>query len=90
MSDYTPIDCHHYDLFEIACMRQQALVVRWAPGSPPARGSGELDEQSGAEHRIVPLALAIRDGAEWVEIQATGRATEWLRLDWIAAARLEA
>lgn len=90
MSDYTPIACHHYDLFEIACMRQQALMVRWAAGSPPARGAGECDSRSAAEHRIVPLGLAIRDGAEWVEVRAPEGATAWLRLDWICAARLEA
>jgi transcriptional antiterminator Rof (Rho-off) len=88
MTDYTPIPCHDYDLFEIACLRRQALLVRWAAGSPPARAAGDRGEAAGAEQRIAPVGLAIRDGAEWVEIRVGAEATGWLRLDWIAAARL--
>ena len=87
MSDYRPIACDLYDLFEIACLRRQRLLVRWRRGSESARSSSEEGRCDDAEQEIEPLGLITRDGAEWLSARDLKGRSLALRLDWIAGAR---
>jgi transcriptional antiterminator Rof (Rho-off) len=87
MSDYRPIACDLYDLFEIACLRRQRLLVRWRRGSEPDFSSSKEGRSDDAEQEIEPLGLVTRDGAEWLSARDLKGRSLALRLDWIAGAR---
>jgi transcriptional antiterminator Rof (Rho-off) len=83
MSDYVPIACGRYDIFEIACLRRQSLRVRWAADAPVW-----LASIGAGEPVLEPLGLETRDGAEWLMVCDGEGGALPLRLDWIAEARL--
>ncbi|MGF1546846.1 MAG: hypothetical protein ACFCUG_05940 [Thiotrichales bacterium] len=75
-TDYQPIACGFYDIFEIAIMRAQRLELRWRDADGTER-----------EGRVTPLDLATRDGAEFLAaLDPAGQRFE-LRLDAIIAAQ---
>lgn len=89
-SDYRPIPCAVYDLYEIALMRGQRLRVRWSSRVPwyGAHGHGQLngdeDSMRAFDQVIEPVGLVIRDGAEWLSARDEAGGACDLRLDWIA------
>ncbi|MFZ0792010.1 MAG: transcriptional antiterminator, Rof [Chromatiaceae bacterium] len=87
MSDYRPVACDFYDLFEIACLRRQRLLVRWRRGAVSACSSSEEGRCDDREQEIEPLGLVTRDGAEWLSARDLKGRSLTLRLDWIAGAR---
>lgn len=88
MSDYSPIACDLYDLFEIACLRRQRLLVRWRRGLGSACLSPKERRCDDAEQEIEPTGLVTRDGAEWLSARDLEGRSLTLRLDWTAGARL--
>ena len=78
MSDYEPIACAAYDVFEIAIMRGQWLFARWKDD----RG----DEHAG---RIRPVDLRIFDRAEHLLARNEDGVEIALRLDRIVSAVAE-
>jgi transcriptional antiterminator Rof (Rho-off) len=87
MSDYTLIACAFYEVFEIACLRRQSLLVRWRRGSGSAHSTADERRPDDAEQVIEPLGLGTRDGTEWLSARDQKGQPLTLRLDWIAAAR---
>lgn len=88
MSDYRPIACAAYDVFEIACLRGQRLRLRWRPDNPSVSTAAPAGEEPpGVVEEIVePLGLTTRDGAEWLSARGAARRALTLRLDWIVEA----
>ena len=90
MSDYTPIACAFYDVFEIACLRRQRLRLRWRPDTSGVASAAPADAgpvPGGAIERIVqPIGLSTRDGAEWLSARDESGQALTLRLDWIVEA----
>jgi transcriptional antiterminator Rof (Rho-off) len=78
MNDYRPIACASYDLYEIAIMRRQTLLLAWR------------DEAGNAhQQRVRPLDLRIIDGAEYLIAGDDDDNTLQLRLDHIFSAEPE-
>jgi transcriptional antiterminator Rof (Rho-off) len=75
MSDYQPIACSFYDVFEIAITRGQKLQARWS--------SDESDPREGV---LTPLDFKIRDGAEWLCARDEAGSDLEVRLDRIEMA----
>jgi transcriptional antiterminator Rof (Rho-off) len=75
LSDYRPIACAFYDVFEIAVMRGQPLQLDWR-------------DDSGERHsrRVQPRDLRIMDGAEYLIADCDGGEPLQLRLDRIDGA----
>ena len=77
MSDYRPIACSSYDLFEIAIMRGQRLQAQWqTAGGDCCKGS------------LRPVGLKVRDGAEWLWAENDAGTLLELRLDRVESAGL--
>ena len=72
MSDYQPIACAAYDIFEIAIMKRQVLDLSWRDEK------GESQNQ-----RIIPLDLKIEKGAEYLLAEQPGGDNLMIRLDHI-------
>jgi hypothetical protein len=83
MSDYVSVACGRYDIFEIACLRRQSLLVRWAVDAPVWLGS-----IGAGEPVLEALGLETRGGAEWLMVRDGDDGILAVRLDWIAEARL--
>ena len=74
MTEYQPIACDAYDLYEIAIMRQQTLRIQW------------IDEQGRERDETVqPLDLKQFDGGEYLVFVVVGQNSgqESVRLDRI-------
>ena len=77
MNDYQPISCAFYDLFEIAIMRHQQLILKWR-------------DEKGNSHRqrVQPRDLRILGNAEClIAASSDGQQLE-LRLDRILKAQM--
>lgn len=78
MSDYTPIACAQYDIYEIAIMRGQRLNLQWRDPD------GMSHEQT-----LTPKDLRIINQAEHLIVVDDQGREQALRLDLIHAARPE-
>lgn len=76
MSDYKPIACETYDLYEIAIMRRQKLQMQWLDNEGQSR-----------DEVIVPLSLMQFKGGEFLIFASPsqGGEQEQVRLDWVKA-----
>lgn len=75
---YQPIACALYDIYEIAIMRGQWLEMHWRQGDQQLNG------------KVRPLALDVRDGAEYLIFTQDVTSGERLevRLDRIVDSRI--
>lgn len=71
MSDYRPIACSDHERLELAVLKHQWLDLNIAAG-----------EQSG-HHRLLPLDVYTREGAEWLTAQTESGEQLTVRLDWL-------
>jgi len=71
LSNYEPIPCIAHEKLEWAVLKRQWLEVEVMKG-----------ERAG-HHRLLPLDVYARDGAEWLEAQAESGEKLKLRLDVI-------
>lgn len=73
-SPYVPVSCVFHERLEFAVLRRQALrlLIR--------SGEGET------ELRVMPLDVATREGAEWLQYRDADGRTAWLRLDALLSA----
>lgn len=69
--EYQPISCINHERLEYAALKRQWIDIEVIAGGP-----------LGA-HRVLPLDVYARDGAEWLEAQAESGASLTLRLDQI-------
>lgn len=74
-SPYRPIPCADYDIYEIAIMQKRLLMLKWQSES------AESHEKS-----VRPVKLEIKDGAEYLFVQADNEAEFIIRLDKIHSA----
>ncbi len=74
MSDYVPIDCADYDVYEIAIMRRQRLRLCWRAGDGQA-----------FEETVTPKDLRTEHHAEFLLAETSGGEPLKLRLDAITA-----
>lgn len=73
-TDYTPIPCARYDVYEIAIRRRRRLRLSW--------------EEHGRTHceAVTPLDLETRAGAEYLVARGADGGARRMRLDRIRAA----
>lgn len=69
MSDYRPIACSDHERLEFAALKQQWLDVKVTTGDRAGR------------HRLLPLDVYTRDGAEWLWAETESGEQITLRLD---------
>ena len=75
MSEYRPVACAFYDMFEIAIMRGQRLRTRWRDAQ------GQVHDQV-----LLPEDLTIQAGGEYLSARAPAGSPLSLRLDQIESA----
>ena len=71
MSGYRPIACSDHERLELAVLKRQWLDLSIAAG-----------ERTGL-HRLLPLDVYTRDGAEWLTAENESGERLTLRLDWL-------
>ena len=69
MRDYRPIACSDHERLEFAALKQQWLDVKVTTGDWAGR------------HRLLPLDVYTRDGAEWLVAKTESGEQLTLRLD---------
>ena len=74
MTDYRPISCGDYDVYEIAIMHQQRLHLTWAEGNVVF------------DQIITPTNLETRAGEEYLLFRDAEGRTRRVRLDHIRKA----
>ena len=57
---YKPVACADYDIYEIAIMQHKMLILKWHDQS-----------MNVCQHQVKPVALQIRDGAEYLLFEMT-------------------
>jgi Rho-binding antiterminator len=72
MAPYQPIACEQHERLEFAVLRRIPLWLRY-------------QDASGADvaAKIMPLDVATRDAAEWLNVRFEDGHCEVLRLDWL-------
>ena len=71
MSGYRSIACANHERLEFAALKRQWLDVKVTSG-----------ERIG-QHRLLPLDVYTRDGAEWLLAETESGERLTLRLDWL-------
>lgn len=71
MSDYRPIACSDHERLELAVLQRQWLDLNIAAGERTGR------------HRLLPLDVYTREGAEWLTAQTESGEQLTVRLDWL-------
>lgn len=74
MTDYKPISCGDYDVYEIAIMHRQRLHLTWREGNVVY------------DQTITPTNLETRTGEEYLLFHDTDGAVRRVRLDHIRKA----